>query len=143
MTRTIAIFLIIVGVAAAGFIVGGPFVDYWKRRTAEAEAGKERATDDAAGRGLEVQGTQELGAAASDLQSSAAAMRRAANALDQKANADPATARHPLPPGLLDRLGVHDDSLCGRAVQCPDRGAVGASEGPGMGATALHPDDGV
>lgn len=143
MTRAIAVALIILGVALAGAVVfGGPIAAYWKHRTANAEAGREHATDDAAGRTLEVEGSEELGAAASDLQSSAAAMRRAANALDQKARSDP-SAGQALPPGVLDRLGVHDDSLCGRAVQCPDRGAAGALEGPGLGAATLHPDDGA
>ncbi len=141
MTRTIAVVLIFLGVALAGaFIFGGPIASYWKHRTADAEAGQERATDDATGRGLEVQGTQELGAAASDLQSSAAAMRRAANALDEQARQDPA-ASDVLPPSVLDRIRVGDDGLCGRAVQCPDRGKPSAPGRPAMGAATLHRDD--
>jgi len=141
MSRALVLGLVVLAIALTGaFFLGGPFVSYWKGRTANAEAGREHATDDAVGRGLEVQGTQQLGDAASALQSSAAAMRSAANALDDQARQDPA-ASDALPPSVLERIRVGDDSLCGRAVACPDRGLAGAPGSSGLGVATLHRDD--
>jgi hypothetical protein len=129
--RVVALILVLAAAAlAGGILLGGPVASYWKGRTADAEAGQERATDDAVGRGLEVQGTRQLGDAASALQSSAAAMRSAANALDTQARQDAPAAAQGLTPGALDRIRLADDSLCSGSVQCPDRGLVAAPGAP-------------
>lgn len=136
-------------IAAAGVLAllvlgavlfGGPIVKYWQQRTADAEATAEHETDDATGRGLEVDGTEEVSAAASTEQAEIGQIRGAIHALELETRRDPATSTR-LPPGELARLREHDRSLCeSGVVRCDGRPAA-APANPGLGAGAVQPLD--
>lgn len=135
MTRAGLAALVVVALLVIGAIVfGGPFVSYWKQRTANAEAGRERALDDTVGRGLETEGTEVLAAADGQDRETVVIIRESAHALEVESRSD-VSAASPLPDSVLDRLGAGDRVLCDSGVECRPggRGAEPRATGQGEG----------
>lgn len=135
MSRVAAIALGAFLIAVVGaFLFAGPVVDYWRGRTADAEAGREQARDDVAGRALEVEGTEDLAAAADDLARAASEIRRETHVVEIRSRADPAVAAAGrLPPDELARMRAHDSLLLGRGLTPRDDGAATATVDPAVG----------
>lgn len=107
--------LLVAGILAATF--AGPIVNYWRHRTADAEAGQEHALDAGEASALEVEGTQALEAESAAYRGAVVYIREEAHELDLETAVD-VDASTPLPSGVRDRVERGDLSLCNSGVAC-------------------------
>lgn len=135
----IGIGLLVLAAVILAVLFARPVVDYWRGRTADAEAGQEQAIDNAVGRGLEVEGTETIAEAAGQERASVVIIRERAHDIEIRTRADPDAAAD-LPPGVADRIREFDRVLCDSGLKCRSRGAAAATGLAGGDAGALRPD---
>jgi hypothetical protein len=136
--RTVIILVVALVLMIVGAIVfAGPVVRYLNKRAAVAEAVAEKSTDDAAGRQLEVEGSENIGSAVQTHYETVTQWRDRVIVENREVYRDP-EAQTPLPAGLAASAHRFDRSLCasgrldcrtddGTAAEADD--AVGGPQG--------------